>query len=211
MKLANRSQVPPPPHFRYKHPVSGAEFIKHNWDLLRGEVTAHTEGNGYPPVSDDEIDQQMCENMGQDLKERFCMGEGLTVRGGLHWRELIGGTQVFAQHLLNGRKRVSQERAEQRATICVACPRNSFYSKPCGGDCPEIDNLVVGIVGDGKTSLDAKLEACSVCGCVLRAAVWVPAEQLSTVLDADFIKNAPETCWKREELMALREKARDGI
>lgn len=204
MRIANRSRVPPPPHFRYKHPVSGMEFIRHAWPLLRGDVTVHTEGNGYPPVSDEEIEQQMCENMGAEIKARFCEGDGLTVRGGLHWKELIGATQVFLKHTLNGRKTVPQEEAERRAAICVACPRNLFYSKPCGGNCPELEEIVVGIVGGAKTSLDGKLEACSACGCVLRAAVWVPIPQLSSTEDADFIEKAPETCWKRAGLLELQ-------
>lgn len=206
MRLANRSHVPPPPHFRYKHPVSGWESIRHAWDLLRGDVTAHTEGNGYPPVSDEEIEQQMCENMGEDIKARFCNGDGLTVRGGLHWRELMSGTQVLLQHLLNGRKRVSQEEAERRAAICVQCPRNVSFTRPCGGMCPELESVVVGIVGGEKTSLDPKLEACSVCGCSLRAAVWVPIAQLSTQEDADFIEKAPEPCWKRAGLLEFTRK-----
>lgn len=201
MRLSNRSQVPPPPHFRYRHPVSGADFIRNAWDLLRGDVTSHTKGNGYPPVSDEEIETQMCENMGEEIKKRFCIGDGLTVKGGFHWRELLSGTQALANHILNGRKVVDQEEAERRATICAACPRNSAFSKPCGGNCPELETIVQAVVGGGKTTLDDKLEACSVCGCVLRALVWVPGAQLSTSTDADFIEKAPENCWKRAELM----------
>lgn len=208
MKLNSRSQVPPAPnHFRYVHPISGREFIRHGWDLLRGDVTDHTKGNNYPPVSDEEIERQMCENMGDKAAKRFCAGDdGMSVGGVLHWRELVAGTQALLQHTLNGRQTVPPEEAERRAGICATCPRNSIYAKPCGGDCPEVDNVIVSVVGGGKTSIDDKLEACSVCGCVLRALVWVPGKQLSTIMDADFIEKAPEKCWKRDELVSLREK-----
>lgn len=207
MKLASRSQVPPG-LFRFRHPISGHEMSRHAWDLLRSDVTAHTRANNYPEVTDDEIESQMCERMGDKIAKQYCGdGNGLSVNGiTLGWRDLVAGTQALLQHTLNGRQTVPQEEAERRAGICATCPRNSSYAKPCGGDCPEVDNVIVSVVGGGKTSIDDKLEACSVCGCVLRALVWVPGKQLSTIMDADFIEKAPEKCWKRDELVSLREK-----
>lgn len=206
MKLSSRAKVPPG-LFRYRHPVSGLEMVRHAWDLLRSDVTAHCEANGYPAVSDAEIESQMCERMGPTVAERYCEGSGLSVNGiTLHWKELMSGTAALLGHLLGGRKTVTQEEAERRAAICAPCPRNSSFSKPCGGLCPELEDVVKAVVGGGKTSLDDKLEACSVCGCVNRAQIWVPIKHLAKGVEADFIEKAPQTCWKRAALIELAQK-----
>lgn len=207
MNLSSRSNVPPG-LFRFRHPISGLEMSRHAWDLLRSDVSAHTKANNYPEVTDDEIEAQMCERMGNKIAESYCGdGNGLSVNGiTLHWRELMNGTAALVSHLLGGRRNVSQEEADRRAAICAPCPRNSSYSKPCGGNCPELEEVVKGIVGGGKTDLDDRLEACSVCGCVNRAQIWVPIEHLAHGTDADFIEKAPETCWKRAALLEMSEK-----
>ncbi len=204
MKLASRSKVPPG-LFRFRHPISGLEMSRHAWGLLRDDVDNHTRANGYPPVTDDEIEAQMCERMGETVADQYCDGHGLSVNGiTLHWREVMNGTRVFLSDLFSGRPRVTQEEAERRAAICAPCPRNSIYAKPCGGDCPELTDVVKAVVGGGKTSLDDKLEACSVCGCANKAQIWMEIEHLAKGVDADFIEKAPETCWKRAELLKIQ-------
>lgn len=195
MRLANRTQVPPPPHFRYRHPVSGAEFTRNAWFQLRDDVTAHTKGNHYPDVSDEEIEQQMCENMGADIKERFCIGDGQTVRGGLHWKDILQGTATLASFLVAGRPLVEQAEAERRASICAKCPRNVTFSKPCGGLCEELQSVVKTIVGGNGTTLDAKLESCSVCKCHLKSKVWVPLDILKKHDAAEHQSEYPDACW----------------
>lgn len=197
MKLANRSQVPPPPHFRYKHPVSGAEFIRNSWENLRGDVTAHTTGNHYPPVSDDEIEQQMCENMGDAIKARFCIGDGKSVNSGLHWRDILQGTLTMASFLIAGRPLVSQEEAERRASICAKCPRNTQFTRPCGGLCEELRVATESIIGSKGTSLDGKLESCSVCKCHLKSKVWVPLEILQRHDSPEHQAEYPDFCWQK--------------
>lgn len=207
MKLNSRSLVPPG-LFRYRHPVSGLEMSRHAWSLLRSDVDQHTQSNGYPAVTDEEIEAQMCERMGEKVADQYCDGRGLSVNGiTLHWKELMAGTAVLLSHLLGGRKVVSQEEAERRAAICAPCPRNSTFSKPCGGLCPELEDVVKAVVGGGKTSLDDKLEACSVCGCVNRAQIWTPIDALAAGSGPDFIEKAPEPCWKRKALIELAGKS----
>lgn len=207
MKLRGHSQVPPG-QFRYRHPNSGFEMIRHAWDLLRSDVTAHCSANGFPPITDEEIERQMCENMGEEPASRYCEGDGLTVKGvGLHWKEIAAGTKALISHVLSGRQTVEQEEAERRAAICVTCERNVEYHRPCGGRCPEVDEVVKAVVGGGTTSLDDKLKACSVCGCVNRAAVWVEITHLSKGIGPDFVEKAPPTCWKRIALHELAQKS----
>lgn len=206
MKLASRSKVPPG-LFRYKHGISGAEFIRHAWSLMRDDVTAHCEANGYPPVSDDEIEAQMCERLGKTIAEQYCEGDGLSVKGvGLHWKEIWEGTKVIGSFILAGRPLVPQEKAEWRASLCATCERNVDYSKPCGGDCPDLRETVNAIVGGGKTTYDNKLYGCSVCGCSNKAQVWVPIEQLKLGVTPEMLPQFTPQCWKRAELLEIQSK-----
>lgn len=86
---------------------------------------------------------------------------------------------------------VSQEEAERRATICSTCPKNQ--SVPGCWGCSGIMKMVAQYLGKKHTSRDRALESCAVCGCVLRAKVW---------LEMDTIDNTgleyPEHCWQRK-------------
>lgn len=81
---------------------------------------------------------------------------------------------------------VSQEEAERRAKICITCPFNVVV-QGCWG-CSNILKKVVELVGNKQTSLDSALESCKVCGCVLRAKVWLP-------LTPDGLEY-PAHCWQ---------------
>lgn len=206
MNLSSRSKSPPG-GWHFRHPISGVEFALHSWIQLRGAVDKHCEGNGYPPISDAAIEEQICSRLG-DQMYRWCEGDGLTVRGiGLTWQEIARGTMALGSFLLHGRQRVPQEEAERRAGICRTCPMNVFFSRPCGGGCPELNDAVQSIIGDATTSNDAHLEACAICGCSNRAQVHVPIESLQHGVNvAEFIEKAPIPCWKRVALIELSDK-----
>ena len=84
---------------------------------------------------------------------------------------------------------VPQEEADRRAVICSTCPLNVTV-KGCWG-CAGLMKKVVELVGNKQTSRDSALESCKVCGCVLRAKVWLP-------LDAEVNAKLeyPPHCWQ---------------
>jgi len=203
MKLASYSKVPPG-NFRYKHPISGHEMNRHAWQLLLQDVRAHCAANGYPPVSDEEIELQMCQRFGDKIARQYCTGDGVSVRGvALGWQEIWNGTKVIASFIIGGRKVVEREEAERRAAICAPCSRNVLYAKPCGGDCPDLAATVSAIVGGEGTTLDHDLHACSVCACSNKAQVWVPIEHLKRGITPEMLEQFPAKCWKAEQLRAL--------
>lgn len=206
MELKNINEVPPG-GFRYKHPVTGQEFSRHTWGLCRMDVTAYCEANGFPPVTDAEIHQQMCESYGPKLAKQLCRGDGVTVQGvSLSWRDIWHGTKVLASFIAGGRKTVERAEAERRAAICEPCSRNVNYSKPCGGDCEELASLVVSIVGGEGTTKDINLNACSVCSCSNKAQVWMPIEHLEKGVTPEMMPMFPSFCWKKAEIEALRDE-----
>lgn len=85
---------------------------------------------------------------------------------------------------------VSQEEAERRATICSTCPKNQTVAG-CWG-CGGIIKSVTKYLGNKRTSRDKALESCSVCGCVLRAKVWL---ELGTIDNSGL--EYPEHCWQK--------------
>jgi hypothetical protein len=88
-----------------------------------------------------------------------------------------------------GFKFVEKEEAGRRAAICVRCPMNTPVSGCLG--CTGVAALIRRIQGTNKTSQDANLHTCNVCGCELRVKVLVPLE----VIDNSGLAY-PEWCWQ---------------
>lgn len=203
-RLSNRTDVPAG-GFTHKHSISGYEMSFHVWHLLRSAVTKHCEANGYPFVTDEEIEAQICERLGPNGAKRWCVGDGVSVQGvNIGWRDVLHGTMVLGSFLIAGRPLVSEEEAERRAAICAPCSRNVTYAKPCGGDCPELESAVKAIVGNASTTQDVKLGACSTCKCSLKSAVWLPIEIQAKGVTEEMMSQFPSPCWKAAGIRELR-------
>ena len=87
---------------------------------------------------------------------------------------------------------VDQEEAERRAKICAACP-HQISTSGCWG-CKGIAGMLPAISGARKTSYDAQLKACGVCGCYNAVSVHLP---LSVQQDASL--DFPSYCWKQSQ------------
>jgi hypothetical protein len=87
---------------------------------------------------------------------------------------------------------VDQEEAERRAKICAACP-HQISTSGCWG-CKGIAGMLPAISGARKTSYDAQLKACGVCGCYNAVSVHLP---LSVQQDASL--DFPSHCWKKSQ------------
>jgi len=199
MRLVSLNSVPPG-LFRFRHPISGTEQAFHTWSLLREWVTDHCDANRYPSISDQEIQQQMCERFGPDKVKMYCEGDGVTVEGvNLGWRDILQGTKVLGAFVLAGRPLVSQVEADRRAAICSGCSRNVGFGKPCGGLCGELQEAVEAIVGHQTTVYDDKLEACAVCKCSLKSKVWVPMEFVNIGITDEIKQQLPSFCWQLPE------------
>lgn len=116
--------------------------------------------------------------------------------------------QSFVQFLLNwyltGGKLVDQNTANIRASICVGCHANKPTSEiKTGGcsSCRKMGGLVLNsirskIIGSHKTTSDAGLLACGICGCDNKISVWIPNQVL---IDSMHDVNAyPTFCWKKK-------------
>jgi hypothetical protein len=97
-------------------------------------------------------------------------------------------TQQFLQSL-NGTKIISQEKSEERAKVCLACPLNT--SVVCM-DCQGLDAWIRSWNGNGRTSVDNKLHACLADGVFIQASIHADMEFKQT-------KELTENCWKRKQ------------
>ena len=87
---------------------------------------------------------------------------------------------------------VAQDEAERRAEICAKCPLQ-ISTSGCWG-CKGIAGMLPAIAGARKTSFDAQLKACGVCGCYNAVSVHLPlAAQQDSSLDF------PDYCWKKSQ------------
>lgn len=111
------------------------------------------------------------------------------------------GTAVVVDWLGAGGNPVSQELAEKRAAICVACPKNepgSWYTESPAELIRESVKAWQALKGSNfafETSQGDKLKSCNVCKCLMRLKVFVPMKHIIEKTPPDIMKEFPSWCW----------------
>lgn len=165
---------------------------------LLESVRAYRKANGFPVGLgfEDEVEEAACLTY---PKECDCVSRTINLNRRLGIADIVRGTKVMLAQKTSGVPLVSEEKAEKHAAICAKCPFNQPFTKPCGGICAELESIVKFIIGSHGTTKDAILNSCAICGCFLRAAVWVDnAIQwpvLSDLQKEQFL--SVSHCWKR--------------
>lgn len=193
MEPTSRTKPPRGGFWIYTHPISGTKFRASQLNAILVSIRKHEEDNGYPIQSNSEIESQLCVN------HPFSCSENPPVAPRrLHLSDIVHGTKVIASFKRAGSPLVDQEEAERRAGICINCPRNVDYAKPCSGICQELVDLVKSLVGGAATKYDSMLKACDICGCANAAQVHVPIEFLSKGVTPEMMVQfkTVSTCWK---------------
>ena len=92
---------------------------------------------------------------------------------------------------------VDQDTAEERTNTCMRCPYNTNLPG-CEG-CSGVANIVFRVIGARKTKNLGYLKQCGVCGCSLKAKVWVPQETIkATAQIQENMNDFPDWCWVRK-------------
>jgi len=120
-----------------------------------------------------EVENWICQEHPEDCTE---VDMNVPRRRKLNLSDVIRGTRVMVAFKMAGSPLVERIEAERRGAICQHCEFNQFYAKPCTGWCPELSAVISSIVGHQGTYYDQYLNACSICGCMLPAAIWVTLE-----------------------------------
>lgn len=106
------------------------------------------------------------------------------------------GTAVVLDWLTSGGKPVSQELADKRAAICVACPKNVpgswFTVAPA-----ELIRSTLSARSDLKleTPYDDKLQSCDICKCLMRLKCHTPLEYIVNHTKPEIMAQFPKPCW----------------
>ena len=175
-------------NWRYVQPETGVVFTGFSFWQVSNDVRQHRAAmkldlsEGWEERFQDELCQQN--------EQVPCTGRKISVK---KRRLTLLDLRRFFITMTNWKgNMVDQAEADRRANICSTCPLNVTV-KGCWG-CAGLMKKVVELVGNKQTSRDATLESCKVCGCVLRAKVWLP-------LDAEVnVKlEYPPHCWQATE------------
>ena len=196
-RLAN-SQNTPPGEWRYTLSEPSQKFHAQTKAALVEKIHAFCKANGVtvPRNLDAEIEDQICrENHGFQ-----CDDEGAKLSAWATFQSLLSGLTVLAPWVADGRPMVSQELADTRGSVCVGCSYNLQPEgcAPCAS--AYILRRVADLIGAAKAKDHDKLQACGICGCNLRAKVWVPTEYLKKAKLFD-VEQLPEWCHFKKELL----------
>lgn len=201
MELIASSRVPYGGAYVITDPVTKVKVSGSNLKTVLRGVYDERRANGAPCGLDleGEVEQWICQaypSECQSVDPKVFRHKPLAIS------HIVAGSRVMLSQWFNGRKVVAREEAERRAQICVNCPMNVKFEKPCGGLCPQLAEVVSGITGAQGTQYDWQLNSCAICKCFLQAAIWVERDTQWNVLDETTKEqfnaiNYP--CWKRPE------------
>lgn len=187
----------PPGGFRYLCPETQTWVNAASLGELVHAATRHRTANklGTPENFAEHIEAQMCSHMPPGT----CKHEAGVVMSGsrrLTFHEVVAATKTLGAWFLKGTPKVAQAEADKRAAICLSCPMNQNFDGCTTCAEKDLREAIVGFMGESKTAVDAALHTCGVCGCTLKAAIWMPLDLLVKHADKQALANAPAWCWK---------------
>jgi hypothetical protein len=187
----------PPGGWYYKDPETGREFRPVAWNDMLPEITAHRKANNLPisATLKEQVEEQVCRH----VPPEWC--GNLEVQGRvapLSFDQVLQGTAVLRDvvlHLIKGGLLVDQNMANDRGRICAHCHYNSGIAGCASCSMGKLRELIVKIVGQRVSSADNMIQACNICGCALKAKIWIPLDILQKHLSDDQNAAFPEWCW----------------
>lgn len=181
---------------------SGSSFVQ-----LEGRVRAYRHANSIPTGLgfQQELMQVVCEKYPQECTDAVPGEFSRPHKLGLN--DVVLGTRIAFSMVSKGLSGetvvVDDAEANRRAEICAQCAFNVPFTKPCGGYCGELRDLVRRLVGNKEVKGASNLGACFLCHCFLESAVWVRLDiqvnPMPAELKAKF--EAVERCWKKASLI----------
>jgi hypothetical protein len=202
MKTLLRNYETPPTGWRYLVHETGFTVKGQSLMCLVDNVTKHMVANRVlvPENLWDIVQDQMC----QVLPASYCKEPGFPTPpeyGGTKFTlgRVIAGTRVISAWLLSGKPRVDQETADWRSAICAGCPHNRQPSGCEGCSAGRLRDLVVRVVAGSRTLKEEEIVACDVCGCSLKAKVWIPLDILQEHVERGVNGNFPAHCWAKKQ------------
>lgn len=202
-EIINHSESPPR-GWTWTQPESGKTFHHYAREPFLNQIRDHRLSNGYTITADwkEELDDQLCRD-NPDWFPKTCGRVG--AKSGprrLSFAATISFLEMLGKWALSGSPYVSQEEAEERASICASCPNNVSGDFGCGNCSAKVNQAISIIGGKRTTKLDDKLFSCGICSCQLKSAVHFPVSSQRDNLTDDMVSDFKKIsfCWKGKEL-----------
>lgn len=201
LKLLTNSTVPPG-GFRFTEKATGEKLTAPTWPDLIDVVRRHRQANGITTNGDleAEIEDQLC----QVLPAGFCKRESggaydPHIAHSIGVSQMIEGTKTLLAWYLSGSQRVTQDVANNRARVCSGCHFNQLPSGCTSCNQNAVHEVVNKITGGEKPEGASHLEGCLICGCSLKAKVWLPLETIQKHTSDETNGKFPEWCWAKRK------------
>lgn len=178
-------------------------------DQLKVQLGKHCAVHHLPMPTRQMIEEQICFELGKEAKN-WCIDPQTGVAShiapdspdcvGLSLTSVKQATFTLVHAAVSGR-RVEQDEAERRASICNQCTQNREVSGCRGCAAGALTSLIDSVRKGKTTSLDSKLHTCCVCGCLNRVKIWLPLDIIlsHTPLDQkELLKTKAPNCWMLE-------------
>jgi len=185
----------PPGGWRYIQPETGFEFRANLYRDIARKVRDHREANGLPEGDlQREIEDFVCAQLPKGAEScEADVPEGVPANIALKTKFTMDDVKRFIQAAvaaLGSRGLVDQATADARAHICVACPLN-MNVQGCWS-CKGLAEWLFTLIGARKTVHASRLKQCGVCGCSIKAKVWLPQDVAQEVSKGH---KFPSWCW----------------
>lgn len=179
-----------PKSYQFKDPDTGYLFNAPNIHSLYNHIISYRVQNNLPLLEGlpEVVENYLChlpENKGG------CMPREKLKRG---WLTTLRGGVTLLENLWY-KKTVSQEKADERAAICIQCPHNIFPDK--GAFIAWADEIAEASVGDKRSKYHDELGNCEICSCPLRPKVFFEGK---ITLPEDQVARLPDFCWQLKEI-----------
>jgi len=202
-RIKKKGQPGPDCNWKIDRPDLGFVGQGYLFEVIANRCRDWRRANGVPIGLgfEDELEQALCRQH-PSACETDDPREPIQPRR-LNYRDVLVGTQVMASFIAKGMPVVDQAEAERRAAICANCIANQDFGRPCSGICGKLEEIVTKIVGGKHTSKDDSLNSCVICGCYLKAAVWMDREtQWKPLSEHQKIQfEQIPNCWKRPPIV----------
>ena len=196
LKFHNKNECPPG-GFRFFVRDTGRWIEGIDWQQFTNNVKQHYRSNNLPIglLFNETIEDQACQNTDPSACYQCGPETQRAFRAPTSYEQLRSATSTMLRWFLEGKRKVSKDEVERRSKICISCPLNVPAK-----DCPSCGNktimdLVSQFVGGETTEYDIRIQACSVCGCSLKAKTRIPLDILKANEPAILKGAFPDYCW----------------
>jgi len=178
---------------RYTDPDTGAVFTGETAKSIVKQVVNHRVNTNTPVDPDKvqmEVEDYICSQLPtwcQRQREPGKIKKEYTREDVLAFVAAVSGT-------IEAGGVVDQQTAEKRADVCLQCPYNQKLAG-CDG-CNGIASTVFNLIGARRVRNMGSLRSCGICGCALKAKIWVPDNVLKdTARIQNNMEDFPSWCW----------------